>query len=53
MGAKNSYGAVGRGDTLSFRPEDLKVITDKAHPLYDPRVERQADMLATDWEIVE
>lgn len=43
MGAKNSYGAVGRGDTLSFEPEKLKVVTDPTHPLYDPRVERQPD----------
>src|SRR5882672_6589488 len=41
MGKKSSYGAVGRGDTLNFRPEDLKVITDSKHPLYDPRVERK------------
>lgn len=40
MGAKHSYGSVGRGDTLNFKPEDLRVITDPKHPLYDPRVER-------------
>jgi len=40
MGNKQSYGAVGRGDTLSFRPEDLKIVRDPKHPLYDPRVER-------------
>jgi len=43
MGAKNSYGAVGRGDTLSFKPETLKVITDPKSPLYDARVERPVD----------
>lgn len=43
MGAKHSYGAVGRGDTLNFKPETLKVITDPKHPLYDPRVERDPD----------
>ena len=43
MGAKNTYGSVGRGDTLSFRPEDLHVITDPKHPLYDARVERGVD----------
>jgi ParB family transcriptional regulator, chromosome partitioning protein len=43
MGAKNSYGAVGRGDTLNFRPEDLLVITDPKHALYDTRVERPFD----------
>jgi len=41
MGVKHKYGAVGRGDTLSFLPETLKVITDPKHPLYDPRVERK------------
>lgn len=41
MGAKQSYGAVGRGDTLSFEPETLKVITDPKHPLYDARIERE------------
>jgi ParB family chromosome partitioning protein len=41
MGVKNKYGAVGRGDTLSFEPETLKVITDPKHPLYDSRVERK------------
>jgi len=40
MGVKHSYGAVGRGDTISFKPETLKVITDPKHPLFDPRVER-------------
>lgn len=43
MGAKQSYGAVGRGDTLNFKPEDLRIITDKNHPLYDPRVEREPE----------
>lgn len=43
MGKKLTYGAVGRGDTLNFRPEDLKVITDAKHPLYDARVERPVD----------
>lgn len=43
MGAKHSYGAVGRGDTLNFMPETLKVITDPKHPLYDARVEREPD----------
>lgn len=43
MGAKHSYGAAGRGDTLNFEPETLQVITDKSHPLYDPRVEREPD----------
>lgn len=41
MGKKDTYGASGRGDTLNFEPEKLKVIIDKKHPLYDPRVERE------------
>src|SRR5271154_2336900 len=41
MGTKNLYGAEGRGDTLNFLPENLKVISDPKHPLYDPRVERE------------
>lgn len=43
MGKKTTYGAVGRGDTLNFKPETLKVITDVKHPLYDARVERPVD----------
>lgn len=43
MVAKNTHGAVGRGDTLLFEPETLKVITDTKHPLYDARVERPVD----------
>jgi ParB family chromosome partitioning protein len=43
MGVKNSYGAVGRGDTLNFKPETLKVITDPKHELFDPRVNREID----------
>lgn len=43
MGAKQSYGSVGRGDQLNFLPETLKVITDPKHPLYDPRVEREPE----------
>ncbi len=41
MGKKQGYGSVGRGDTISFKPETLKVITDVKHPLYDARVERE------------
>jgi ParB family chromosome partitioning protein len=31
--------SVGRSDLHFFRPEDLVLITDKSHPLYDERVE--------------
>ena len=44
MASKKSYeGQTGRGDTINFEPEALKVITDEKHPLYDPRVERTPD----------
>jgi len=43
MGKKETYGSVGRGDTLNFKPETLKVITDSKHALYDARVERPVD----------
>lgn len=32
------YGSKGRQDLLQFDPEDIALITDVAHPLYDPRV---------------
>lgn len=32
-------GSQGRADLLFFFPEDLTIITDPKHPLYDPRVE--------------
>ncbi len=37
--SKAHYGAKGRGDLLYFDPEDLTVVTDKEHPLWDERVE--------------
>ena len=44
MGAsKNSaetYGASGRTNLLMFDPDKIKLITDKKHFLYDPRVEK-------------
>jgi ParB family chromosome partitioning protein len=43
MGQKNTYGAESRGETLNFKPEDLKVITDPKHPLFDKRVEREPE----------
>ncbi|KVZ05925.1 ParB/RepB/Spo0J family partition protein [Burkholderia stagnalis] len=39
--AKNSidaYGAKGKTNTLYFDPEDLTLVEDPAHPLYDERV---------------
>lgn len=40
MGSGQFQGLdVGRKDCWMFFPEDLTLITDKAHPLYDPRVE--------------
>jgi len=31
--------AAGRSDLLLFEPDDLILVTDKKHPLYDPRVD--------------
>lgn len=39
--AKNSidaYGASGKTNVLTFKPESLHLVTDKAHPLYDERI---------------
>lgn len=39
--AKNSidvYGASGKTNVLNFEPENLHLVTDKAHPLYDERI---------------
>ncbi|KVU65297.1 hypothetical protein WK72_18940 [Burkholderia ubonensis] len=39
--AKNSvdaYGAKGKGNLLDFDPDDLTLVTDETHPLYDERV---------------
>jgi ParB family transcriptional regulator, chromosome partitioning protein len=41
-GSKNSadiYGASGRTNLLTFDPDKLKIVTDKKHHLYDPRVD--------------
>jgi len=38
MGAKQTYGAKGRGDVLNFDPEDIVLVEDKGHALYDERV---------------
>lgn len=32
------FGAVSRGQTFTYEPEKLVLITDKSHPLYDERV---------------
>lgn len=39
--AKNSidaYGASGKTNVLMFEPENLHLVTDKVHPLYDERI---------------
>ncbi|KWZ53337.1 hypothetical protein WK57_30580 [Burkholderia ubonensis] len=44
--AKNSidvYGAKGKTNTLSFDPDDLKLVTDPTHPLFDERVNWPVD----------
>lgn len=44
--AKNSrdaYGAVGESKVLFIKPEDLVLVTDEDHPLYDERVHRPVD----------
>ncbi|WP_321782362.1 hypothetical protein [Burkholderia pyrrocinia] len=44
--AKNSidvYGAKGKGNTLQFDPEDLTLVVDPMHPLYDERVHMPID----------
>lgn len=42
-GRKSIHGASGRGDLLMFDPEVLKVVTDRKHSRFDPRVEREID----------
>lgn len=44
--AKNSidaYGAAGKSNVLFFRPEDLTLVSDPAHPLYDERIHEPLD----------
>ena len=44
--AKNSidaYGASGKTNVLTFEPENLHLVTDKTHPLYDERVHLPID----------
>lgn len=38
-----SYGSKGRQDLLQFDPEDITLINDKNHPLYDPRINLPVD----------
>lgn len=37
--AESRHGAVARGLLLNYDPSSLVIVTDKADPLYDPRVE--------------
>ncbi len=41
--AKKGYNAQGRAELLMFQPEDLTVVDDPAHPLYDDRVHLPLD----------
>ena len=47
--SKNSvdvYGASGKTNALKFDPENLHLVTDKTHPLYDeggPPADRRRD----------
>lgn len=44
--AKNSidaYGASGKTNVLMFEPENLFLVTDKTHPLYDERINLPID----------
>jgi len=38
-----SYGSKGRSDLLQFDPQDITLVTDKKHALYDPRVHLPVD----------
>jgi ParB family chromosome partitioning protein len=35
--SKVVYGASGKTNVLTFEPENLHLVTDKTHPLYDER----------------
>jgi ParB family transcriptional regulator, chromosome partitioning protein len=41
--SKEAYGSEGKTNLLLFDPEKIKLVTDKKHPLYDPRVELEPD----------
>ncbi|RSV71741.1 hypothetical protein EGH67_15365 [Klebsiella aerogenes] len=36
--SKDAYGASGKTNVLNFEPENLYLVTDKTHPLYDERI---------------
>ena len=36
--SKLVYGASGKSNVLTFEPENLHLVTDKTHPLYDERI---------------
>ncbi|MBJ9673332.1 ParB/RepB/Spo0J family partition protein [Burkholderia gladioli] len=36
--SKDAYGAKGKGNLLDFDPDDLTLVVDESHPLYDERV---------------
>ena len=36
--SKVVYGASGKTNVLTFEPENLHLVTDKTHPLYDERI---------------
>ncbi|EMZ7277493.1 hypothetical protein ABE343_005109 [Klebsiella pneumoniae] len=41
--SKLVYGASGKTNVLTFEPENLHLVTDKTHPLYDERVHLPID----------
>jgi ParB family transcriptional regulator, chromosome partitioning protein len=41
--SKEAYGSEGKTNLLLFDPDKIKLVTDKKHPLYDPRVEFEPD----------
>ncbi|MCM8547667.1 ParB/RepB/Spo0J family partition protein [Klebsiella quasipneumoniae] len=41
--SKVVYGASGKTNVLTFKPESLHLVTDKTHPLYDERVHLPID----------
>lgn len=43
MSRTEEFGAKSRGQTFMYDPSDLTIVRDKAHPLYDPRVDLPID----------
>jgi ParB family chromosome partitioning protein len=41
--SKLVYGASGKTNVLTFEPENLHLVTDKTHPLYDERIHLPID----------